>query len=134
MEQLTYFGYGPRESYVDKRRSCFRHLYTSTVEAQHEDYIFPQENGSHFACEYLCLEGAGGSLTVRGADFSFSASPYTQEELTEKKHNYELQRADAAVLCLDGCMSGVGSNSCGPELAAMYRTPEEVSLACRFSM
>ena len=41
--------------------------------------------------------------------------------------------AGAAVLCVDGCMSGVGTNSCGPELAQEYRTPEDVRLACRFS-
>ncbi|MCH4209494.1 glycoside hydrolase family 2 TIM barrel-domain containing protein [Bifidobacterium sp.] len=53
--------------------------------------------------------------------FDFQALPYTQEELTAKAHNHELEAADATVVCVDYLQSGVGSNSCGPELAAQYR-------------
>ena len=47
---------------------------------------------------------------------SFNASNYTQEELTNKKHNYELEKLGCTVFCLDYCQSGIGSNSCGPAL------------------
>lgn len=134
MDQVRYFGYGPNESYIDKHQSSFRHTYESTVAAQHEDYLMPQENGSHCGCEFLRLSGGGNALAVRGSGFSFSASPYTQEELTEKKHNYELEEADSTVLCVDACMGGVGSNSCGPALAEKYRVPEHMEFACRFEM
>ena len=50
---------------------------------------------------------------------------YGKEELTEKKHNYELEKAGCAVVCIDYKMSGVGSNSCGPELLEQYRFDEE---------
>ena len=46
---------------------------------------------------------------------------YTQEELTRKAHNYELERSPYTVLCLDYAQSGIGSNSCGPELLEQYR-------------
>ena len=57
--------------------------------------------------------------------FSFQASPYTQEELTRKAHNYELEKCGETVLCVDYKMSGVGSNSCGPRLAKAMQFDDE---------
>ena len=54
-------------------------------------------------------------------DFCFNASPYTQEELAHKAHNYELRPCGDTVLCIDAAQSGVGSHSCGPELLPAYR-------------
>ena len=125
MSNLKYFGFGPYESYVDKHRADVKHLYRSTVEAQHVDYIRPQENGSHWNCDYLRLSGIMGGLDVYGDEFSFNASRYTQEELERRRHNYELQKADGNVLCIDFSQHGIGSNSCGPELNAQYTLPEK---------
>ena len=47
--------------------------------------------------------------------FSFNASRYTQEELTRKEHNFELEPSGHTVLCIDYKQDGIGSNSCGPE-------------------
>ena len=128
--QVTYFGFGPYESYSDKHRASFRHLYTARVDEMHEDYIRPQENGSHCGCEYLRV----GSLTVTGDAFSFNASPHTQEELTDRAHNYELRPAGCTVLCIDASQAGVGSNSCGPELLPPYRVPKETDFSCVFTL
>lgn len=57
--------------------------------------------------------------------FSFNASAYTQEELTAKAHSYELEECGSTVLCLDYVQSGIGSNSCGPELSEKYRMDQE---------
>ena len=46
------------------------------------------------------------------------------EELTEKAHNYELVPCGSTVLCLDYAQSGVGSQSCGPELMQQYQLNE----------
>ncbi|MDE5740848.1 MAG: hypothetical protein K2H90_00195, partial [Oscillospiraceae bacterium] len=47
----------------------------------------------------------------------------TQEELSSKRHNFELQKCGSNVICVDGKMAGVGSNACGPALAEKYRLP-----------
>ena len=62
------------------------------------------------------------------------ASAYTQEELTKKPHNFELEKCDSTVLCVDAYQSGIGSNSCGPALAEAYRVPREMHFACTFSV
>lgn len=57
--------------------------------------------------------------------FSFNVSYYTQEELTRKKHNFELEKSGSTVVCLDYAQNGIGSNSCGPELRKEYWLNEE---------
>ena len=92
----------------------------------HEDYIRPQENGSHDDCSYVVVKGKQVSCSAAGENtFSFNASVYTQEELTEKAHNYELVPSPYTVLCLDCRQNGIGSNSCGPRLLEKYRLDEE---------
>ena len=119
---VTYYGYGPHESYIDKHRASYMDVFSAAVDDLHQDYIRPQENGSHYNCQYV----QAGPLRAQGKrPFSFNASVYTQEELTEKKHNYELEKAGCVVVCTDYKMSGVGSNSCGPELLKQYRFDEE---------
>lgn len=125
-ENVTYFGYGPYESYIDKRRASWLGLFKTSVSDMYEDYIKPQEHGSHYGCEFLSVgDTPHGGLSVTGDDgFSFNTSHYTQEELTEKAHNFELEKAGCTVLCLDYRQSGIGSNSCGPELLEQYRLDE----------
>ena len=126
MQNAEYFGYGPYESYADKHRASFRQLYRSNAADMHEDYLKPQENGSHYDCGWLRLEDDQGGLCVRGESFCFNASPYTQEELTQKAHNYELRGSGYTILCLDAFQNGIGSNSCGPALSGEYETPEVI--------
>jgi beta-galactosidase len=121
---VTYYGIGPHESYIDKCRSGKHGIYHSSVADLHEDYIRPQENGSHTGCDYVRLEGDGLAFTAATGDentFSFNASVYTQEELETKRHNYELTPCGSTVLCIDHKMAGIGSKSCGPDLSKEYR-------------
>lgn len=121
-EKVSYFGYGPHESYCDKHQASYMDVFSTTVRKLHQDYIRPQENGSHYNCRYVKLD----SITAWGKQpFSFNASEYTIEELAGKAHNYELEKAGCVVFCTDYKMSGVGSNSCGPELLEQYRFDEE---------
>ncbi|MBQ3406436.1 MAG: DUF4981 domain-containing protein, partial [Lachnospiraceae bacterium] len=124
LDDVTYYGIGPHESYIDKCRSGKHGIYHSSVTDLHEDYIRPQENGSHTGCDYVRLEGDGLAFTAATGDentFSFNASVYTQEELETKRHNYELTPCGSTVLCIDHRMAGIGSKSCGPDLSEEYR-------------
>ena len=121
-EDVSYYAYGPNESYIDKHRSSYLSRFTDTVSNMHEDYVRPQENGSRYYCQDLKISKKDGSaIHIKGEPFSFNASHYTQEELTAKAHNYELKESGYTVLCLDAGMSGVGSNACGPDLAKEYQ-------------
>lgn len=115
MAEAEYYGYGPYESYSDKHLASYISCFKSSVTDMHEDYIKPQENGSHYGCKYAKLASPANSIEVYGK-FSFNASEYTQEELTEKRHNFELEKSGMTILCLDYRQAGIGSNSCGPVL------------------
>ncbi len=122
LKNVSYYGYGPMESYCDKHRAASHGLYRCGIEELHEDYIRPQENGSHFDCDYVELcSGQFGLAAASEQKFSFQASVYTQEELERKAHNFELEASGSTVLCLDYAQNGIGSNSCGPALRDRYR-------------
>ena len=126
MNQVTYFGLGPVESYRDKRRASWHGIFSASVDELHEDYLRPQENGSHDDCDYVILtDGERSVSAISDTGFSFNASYYTQEELTEKRHNFELERSGHTVLNLDYKQNGIGSNSCGPRPREKYRFTDE---------
>lgn len=124
-DRVKYYGYGPYESYEDKKEASYMGAFESSVADLHEDYIKPQENGSHCGCKQFTIMDGERMIEVRGDGFSFNASEYTQEELTEKQHNYELKKCGDTVLCIDYRQSGIGSNSCGPELPGDLRLEGE---------
>ena len=130
MKQAAWFGMGPRETYIDKHHAGYHGVFRSSVAELQEDYIRPQENGSHYDCDYVVVKSPELTLTVGTGDplqtFSFNASVYTQEELETKKHNYELEPCGSTVLCLDHKLAGIGSKSCGPDLSEKYRVCDDI--------
>lgn len=64
-QQLTWFGRGPWENYVDRKASAFIDLYQSTVSEQYVPYVRPQENGYKTDVDWLALtNGDGDGLLV----------------------------------------------------------------------
>ncbi len=134
LSDARYFGMGPQESYRDKHQAASHGLYRANVRDLHEDYIRPQENGSHYDCGYVELNNSRyGIVASAEKAFSFNASYYTQEELEKKTHNYELAESDSVVLCVDYALNGIGSNSCGPVVLEQYRF-NDVLFRFRFTL
>ena len=126
-ENVNYLGLGPQENYIDKRQAVYFGEFCSTVSEMHEDYIHPQENGSHSDCRRMIIDDGEVSIKTEGVGqkFSFNVSHYTQEELTRTAHNFELKESGYTVLCIDTAQSGIGSNSCGPLPLPQYRMNNE---------
>ena len=121
-QQVSYLGYGPQECYIDKHHLAWFDAFESTVEDMHEDYIKPQENGNHYHCRKASVgNGTNGVTAYAATNFDFSVSNYSDYELAVKKHNYELEESDFVTMHLDYKNSGVGSNSCGPQLLPQYQ-------------
>ena len=125
-EDITYFGYGPYESYEDMRLASRLSLFKTTATKNFESYIKPQENSAHYGCRFATVTAAVGHGILFTADsFSLSASHYSAEQLTEIKHNYELVPEKETTVIIDYRNAGIGSNSCGPELNPLYRVNEK---------
>lgn len=123
-EQVRYTGYGPYESYADKHRASWFGTFKSNVDDLHEDYVRPQENGSHWSCDNVMITDGMSAIELSGNGFSFNISHYSQEQLESTAHNFELEKEHKTFLCIDGRMSGIGSGSCGPHLIDQYRVQE----------
>lgn len=126
LTDLSYFGFGPQESYIDKHQASLLGAYTSHVADEYSHPLKPQESGTHCGTRKMTLSCPEFSFSVSGDPFSFSALPYSQEQLDNTKHNDELHTEPACILCLDAAHRGIGSNSCGPSLLKKYQTPREI--------
>ncbi len=121
-EDFGYFGYGPLEAYCDMHNASMMGLYESSAEREYVDYVKPQEHGNHYNTKLLSL---GGYRFLTDKSFEFNISKYTTEELSRKAHNFELVKSDGANVRIDYKVSGIGSNSCGPELKYKYRLDDK---------
>jgi beta-galactosidase len=128
-ERLEYFGRGPEESYIDKRRASTLGHYKTRVSEHFEHYVRPQENMAHADTRWMFvsqLYGHGlGAVRVGQMPFSFNCAHYSPMQLTNTAHDYELQPLAETVVNIDYRHAGIGSNSCGPELFEQYRLKEK---------
>ena len=121
-DRVLWYGLGPHENYPDICASARVGKYEASVEALHEPYVRPQENGARGGIRALAVTNALGLGFVVTGDvpFSFTAHDYTDEALTEAEHTYELEHENFTVLSLDYRHGGIGSNSCGPRPMEKY--------------
>ena len=121
-KEFTYFGYGPYESYCDTHHASKLGMYESTAEREYVDYIKPQEHGNHFGVKYLKL---GAFEFIPDNTMECNISEYSTSELQTKWHNFELEKNGLTNVRIDYKVSGIGSNSCGPDLFEKYRLNDE---------
>jgi len=116
LDQATWFGRGPGESYVDTKQAGRFGLWKMSVDELHTPYVFPQENGNRTDTSWVALTDLGGSglMAVGMPTLDFSASRFTTADLEKATHAYELTPRDFIELNLDYKHNGIGSASCGP--------------------
>jgi beta-galactosidase len=124
-KMYTYFGYGPYESYCDKKSLATLGLYKADVSADRM-YLKPQESNSHYNTYRVTVSGSDFDLTAEAAaPFSFNYGKYDIEELMSKKHNYDLCEGEVYPLIIDYKMSGVASSIVGAPLEDKYKIVEK---------
>ena len=82
-ENLTYYGRGPFENYIDRYSGAFIGRYEDKVENQFYWYIRPQETGNKTDVRWLTLLDSGGlGVKITGLQpISFSALHFSPEDL-----------------------------------------------------
>lgn len=125
-EQLSYYGNGPYSSYSDKGVASYLDYFNTTVTENGDQHIKPQETGSHNNTTFMQVANGINKVIVTSAQpYSFNASHYSLAELTHKEHKDELVESNHTYLYIDYAQSGIGSNSCGPELIEAHRLNEK---------
>ncbi len=120
---VKWFGNGPGESYWDSNSSVTKGLFENTVHGMHTEYIFPQENGARSETEWIKFSDGEENVSLELAKpYTVTVHDYTKEQLEAAKHIDELQYAGYNVVNIDYKQTGLGSNSCGQDQLAQYRT------------
>ena len=127
MEQLSWFGRGPWDSYRDRKVGCMPGLWQSTVTDQREDYILPQEHGTKQEVRWMALRNSEGQGLLFAAPDQMAASAvhfrpednYNNRN-DRRRHIYQFQTCKTSVVSLDAATRGLGNASCGPEVLDQY--------------
>ena len=128
LNHVEYYAHGPMENYVDRKDGAMIGRYATTVDRMPVQYVKPQSTGGREGLRELKFIGADGhgvKIETQG-DVSFSILPYTDEDLMNTQHMWELTPRPYNVLHLDARTRGVGNASCGADVDTLpqYRVPD----------
>lgn len=123
---VTWYGRGPEENYIDRKTGYNVGLYQSTVEDFFVDYIKPQETGNRTDVRWVSMtnDDGIGLLAKASAPMEFNALAYTPEELTNNLHSYMLPESNRVIWRLNHKQMGLGGdNSWGARPLDNYQIP-----------
>lgn len=123
LDQVSWYGRGPGEAYVDSKLANRFGVWSKKVEELYTPYVVPQENGNRHDVRWVSLTDTQGIglLAVGIPKLDFSAHYYTTDNLEQARHTYDLVKQDYITLNLDYQQHGLGSASCGPDVLKQYR-------------
>lgn len=127
MENVRYFGRGPRENYSDSKEAGLMGVYENTIDGLFTNYVVPQANGNHMDCKWVSLTNDRGMGLVASTEdsFNFSASFYEEKDLDDAKHTCDLVKRDYVVFNIDYKQNALGYYSCGQWQLDKYRAKNE---------
>ena len=110
---LSYYGYGAEESYLDKLPGAYLGRYETSVEKTFAPYLMPQESGNHYGTREFTVSDDnhnGLKFTALNKAFEFSALLNSTEQIENARHQYELQQSDATWIKVLAVQMGVGGD------------------------
>ena len=127
LTNVSYYALGPWENYCDRHDGVTLGRYTTTVDGLMEHYVKPQTTGDRGQMRELVLtDGSGRGLKIEAdGNVAFSACRYTDADLMNARHEWELVKRPFVYLHLDGAQRGIGNASCGPGTLKEYCIPQQ---------
>ena len=127
-ENLKYFG-KDAENYPDRNAAgCFG-VYSTNALDLFEQHVVPQDNGNHSDVRWLAVESAKnpiGLMVTSSVPFNFSMYPFSDQNLTKARRINQLEKADFMTLNVDARQAGLGTATCGPDVADQYLLMDSV--------
>jgi beta-galactosidase len=122
-DQLKWHGLGPHETYWDRHRGAMTGVFGASVKEDFFHYVRPQESNNHWGTHWARLTNAQGQGLLISADLplSFSAWPYSMNDIDQAKHINDLVARDFITLNIDHAQMGVG----GDDSWSMQARPHE---------
>lgn len=129
MTQLSWYGMGLQDTYPDRLEAASTGRWNSNVAEQYVHYARPQYSGNHEQTAELTItdrKDHGWRITAEGDElFSFTALPYSTEQLYTTAHDCDLTVEDNVYLDIDAAVMGLGNSSCGPGVLTKYSIPQK---------
>ncbi len=130
LENMTWYGRGPWENYVDRKTASFIGLWRSTVTDQFVDYVRPQDCG--MKCDVRWVEfsdragrairfSASEPLFVQALHYGWEDLAYSRHVNGQRRMRSPLVPREEIYLNLDVRQTGLGGASCGPSTMGKYR-------------
>ena len=120
--EFAYYGHGPMESYCDMCHHAPVSMYHSNADREYVPYVHPQEHGNHNGVKWFKI---GNMQFLPQKEMEIHVSNYSAKAILQARHTDELKKDGFIHVRLDYKVSGIGSNSCGPELLPKYRLQEK---------
>lgn len=129
LSTVDYYAHGPWENYCDRKDGALVGRYSTKVADMVERYVKPQSTGGREGLRELVLsdgKGFGVKIETEG-NVAFSAIPYTDADMMNSNHYWEMTPRPYTVLHLDAWTRGVGNASCGQDVDTLekYRVPNK---------
>ncbi len=116
-ENISWYGRGPQENYIDRKASAYFGIFNNTVTGMEEAYVRTQSMGNREDIRWLTLTNGKTGIKVTANDkLNFTALHFHDQDLWTMKHEFNLDknRLPETILSLDYRQRGLGNASCGP--------------------
>jgi beta-galactosidase len=128
--QISYYGRGPMENYIDRRYGFDAAIYTQPLSEFADSYVVPMEYANRTDVRWMQLadQQKTGLLVVADSLLSMSAWPYTEQNIQTARHTNKLKDAGFITLNIDLAQMGVGGNTSWDAQAApidQYQLPSK---------
>ena len=109
--QVTWYGMGPEETYVDRNKGAKLGIYQNKVEENMAKYLVPQECGNKTGVRWAKVtDRKGRGMLFKSDKMEFSALPYTPHEIENAAHPFELPKVHYTVVRASMQQMGVGGD------------------------
>ena len=136
LKNVSYYGFGPEESYIDRRTGAMPGLWRFNADEGHTRYCHPQESGSRFGVRVLTVtddRGRGVKVEALEDPLEISVTRYLPEELMVRRHPEDLGVPTHTILDVAAFRRGVGGDdSWGAPVLPQYTYPSDKPYRLRF--
>jgi len=123
---IDWYGRGPYENYSDRKTASLIGLYNSSLKNFITNYPAPQDNANRCDVRWFSLSTPNdNTLKITGLQpLNFRAWPYTEDDLENTRHDYQLPKRDFINLNIDLNIHGVGGDDTwGSKTMEKYTNP-----------
>lgn len=135
-EEVTYYGYGPEENYVDRIHGARLGIFSYDIDDNFTPYLMPQECGNRCGVRKAWIsDGQNHVLEITSDVCELSVLRYLPNEIDNATHVDELPIPYQTVVRINAMQMGIaGDNTWGAKTHDEYLLPKNEELHFRFKI